>query len=193
MERDWASYYAKTGERPPRETLLFALSRFEAPGFAVDLGCGSGRDTIELLRRGWRALAIDAAPEAIFMLAARPDLPEAACLETQVARFEEAQWPAAEFVNASFSLPLCPPDRFPELWDKVIASLKPDGRFAGQLFGERDSFAGRPGITTLTRSAAEQLLAPLAVELFREEEEDGVTPRGTAKHWHIFHVVARKP
>ena len=25
-----------------------------------------------------------------------------------------------------------------------------------------------------------------------EEEDDSVTPRGTPKHWHIFHIVARK-
>jgi hypothetical protein len=25
-----------------------------------------------------------------------------------------------------------------------------------------------------------------------EEETDAVTPRGQTKHWHIFHVVARK-
>jgi tellurite methyltransferase len=48
-------------------------------------------------------------------------------------------------------------------------------------------------MTFFTRAEAEALLAPLAVELFREEEEGGVTPRGSAKHWHIFHIVARKP
>ena len=193
MERDWASYYAKTGERPPRETLLFALSRFAGPGFAVDLGCGNGRDAIELLRRGWRVLAIDAAPEAAEMLRARPDLPSGADLETRTALFEDTSWPPADLVNAGFSLPLCPPERFPALWHRIVASLKPGGRFSGQLFGDRDSFGNDPGVTVLARAAVERLLAPLAVELFREEEEDGVTPRGRAKHWHIFHIVARKP
>ncbi|MEJ1932020.1 class I SAM-dependent methyltransferase [Nostoc sp. NIES-2111] len=37
----------------------------DAPRFAVDLGCGDGRDTVELLRRGWRVLGIDGAQEAI--------------------------------------------------------------------------------------------------------------------------------
>ena len=30
------------------------------------------------------------------------------------------------------------------------------------------------------------------LSVIEEEEEDSVTPRGTAKHWHIFHVVAKK-
>ena len=195
-KHDWAAYYAKTGERPPRETLRFALGRFAAepaagPRLAVDLGCGSGRDTVELLRRGWPVLAIDAEPAALAMLRERPDLPAAARLETRLARFEEADWPAADLVNSSFALPLCPPGRFPALWARILASLKPGGRFAGQLFGERDGFAGDPGITTHSRAEAEALLAPLTVELFREEEEDGTTPRGRPKHWHIFHIVAR--
>jgi hypothetical protein len=34
------------------------------------------------------------------------------------------------------------------------------------------------------------MLGGLEVEMFEEEEADGVTPRGKPKHWHIFHVVA---
>jgi hypothetical protein len=31
----------------------------------------------------------------------------------------------------------------------------------------------------------------MTIELFEEEEVDATTPRGKAKHWHIFHIVAR--
>jgi hypothetical protein len=98
----------------------------------------------------------------------------------------------ADLVNASFSLPLCPPDRFPGLWCRIVASLKVGGRFAGQLYGDHDGWAGRPGMTHIDRAAAERLLADLELELFEEEEVDSVTPRGKPKHWHIFHVVARR-
>ncbi|BAT54920.1 Methyltransferase type 12 [Nostoc sp. NIES-3756] len=70
FERNWSAYYKAVEGRPPRETLLKALARLDtfptdAPRFAVDLGCGDGRDTVELLRRGWRVLGIDGAQEAI--------------------------------------------------------------------------------------------------------------------------------
>jgi SAM-dependent methyltransferase len=191
----WTAYYDATSGRPPRRTLIAALDAFPpaaAPRFAVDLGCGEGRDAIELLRRGWRVLAIDAAPLAIERLRARPDLPDGAPLETRCARFEETEWPTSDLVNASFALPICPPELFPALWRRVLGSLRPGGRFAGQLYGERDGWAGRPDMTILDRAAAERLLDGLAVELFLEEESDAVTPRGERKHWHIFHVVARK-
>jgi SAM-dependent methyltransferase len=145
-----------------------------------------------LLVRGWSVLAIDAEAEAIRRLNARPDLPPGARLETRVARFEAALWPACDLVNASFCLPLCAPDAFAALWQKITASLNPGGRFCGQLYGARDDWAGRPGLTCHDRASAARLLAGFDTELFEEEESDAVTPRGTAKHWHIFHIVAQR-
>ena len=191
---DWIAYYEATAQRSPRRTLLFALERFgrsAVPRHAVDLGSGDGRDAIELLRRGWSVLAVDAEAAALSRLAARPDLPPDARLATLCRRFEDAAWNTADLVNASFALPLCPPDQFPALWQRIRSSLKPGGRFAGQLYGERDGWAGRPGMTHLHRPEAEALLKGLAVELFEEEESDAVTPRGRPKHWHVFHIVAR--
>ena len=74
---EWEEYYESTGDRRHRDTLEKALVRFdkeEAVGHAVDLGCGNGRDTIELLRRGWSVLAIDAQASAIESLRNRPEL-----------------------------------------------------------------------------------------------------------------------
>ncbi len=41
-------------------------------------------------------------------------------------------------------------------------------------------------------SAIASLCDGFAIEMLEEEESDGVTPRGRPKHWHIFHIVARK-
>jgi hypothetical protein len=133
---------------------------------------------------------------ALARLHARADLPPNAALDACCSAFETADWPAVELVNSSFALPFCAPAAFPALWRKIDASIAPGGRFAGQLFGPRDSWARRgPGgsaVTILDESAARALFAGYAIERFEEEETDAVTPRGEAKHWHIFHVVARK-
>lgn len=193
-DSDWQEYYERTAGRPPRRTLLLALERFGAGKgrSAVDLGCGDGRDTVELLRRGWRVIAIDAEPAALERLKRRADLPPGAALETRCERFEDANWPAVDLVNASFSLPLAPPERFPALWTKIERSLKPGGRFSGQLFGERDGWCGEKAISFLSRAEVERLLQRFAVELLEEEESDAATPYGKPKHWHLFHIVARK-
>ncbi len=190
----WSDYWTAVAGRPPRPTLLAALERFGAfAGLAVDLGCGEGRDTIELLRRGWRVVAIDSEAEAIRRLRARPDLPVTARLETAAMRFEDAGWPEADLVNASFSLPFCPPDRFDGFWARLRESLRPGGRFCGQLFGERDEWAGNAGLTIHTRADVEKRLQGLEIERLDEEDADGKTAVGKAKHWHIFHIVARRP
>ncbi|HJV28890.1 MAG TPA: class I SAM-dependent methyltransferase [Gaiellaceae bacterium] len=190
---DWSAFYDAVAERPPHDTLLGALDRFEAPGFAVDLGCGDGRDTVELLRRGWRVLALDGQAEAIRRLRERVDEHAAERLESRVARFEEARWPEADLVNSSFALPFCPPAYFDDLWRRVRGSIRLNGRFSGQLFGERDEWSGTRDITFHTRNDVDALLEGLELERFDEVEEDGQTATGGAKHWHVFHIVARRP
>ena len=194
---DWRAFYDAVAQRPPHDTLLHALDLFAADGrtsrFAVDLGCGDGRDTVEILRRGWRVLAIDAEAEAITRLRSRSDLPNgaAARLTTEVARFEDAAWPSADLVNASFSLPFCPPAHFRGVWERVVASILPGGRFSGQLFGERDEWANEKDMTFHSRREVEELLRSLHVECLDELEEDGTTALGDPKRWHVFHIVAR--
>ena len=193
----WAEYYEKLRERPPRKTTLLALDRSgpEPRGrLAVDLGCGDGRDAIEMLRRGWRVIAVDGESVALERLQGRPDLPADARIDQVVARFEKVELPHdVGLINSSFALPLCDPADFRALWPRMVAALTPGGRFAGQLYGDRDSWVGRPGMTFFTRSEADRLLDGLEIEMFDEEEDDGLTPRGNTKHWHIFHIVARKP
>ncbi|HAA32575.1 MAG TPA: class I SAM-dependent methyltransferase [Cyanobacteria bacterium UBA8553] len=198
FDRNWSAYYSAVMGRPPRDTLLVALERFEAENsaadsrLAVDLGCGEGRDTVELLKRGWRVLGIDGQEEAIFRLLSRPDIiPER--LETQVSRFEDVILPdSVDLVNASFSLPFCPPEYFPGLWEKIVASLPSGGRFCGQLFGDRDSWAIYTSMNHHTRQQVEVLLQPFEIEMFEEEDHPGKTALGEDKHWHIFQIVARK-
>lgn len=188
--KDWTRYYDAVGDEP-RDTLLGALDGFPAPGLAVDLGCGSGRDTIELLRRGWSVVAIDSEAEGIRRLRAATG--DDGRLETRLGAFEDATLPSCDLVNASFSIPFCPPRRFDDLWVRIRAALRTRGRFCGQLFGDRDGWAPDPEITFLTREQIEKLLAAYDVERLDEVEEDSTTAVGDAKHWHLFHVVARKP
>jgi len=196
MSEDWASYYALLKDRPPRRTAVFAMRRFESPGLAVDLGCGGGRDTLPLLAAGWRLVAIDREASAIEALTEATPEDWRSRLDARQAPFEEAQWPPADLIVSSFALPLAPKPAFPALWGRIRGGLRPGGRFAGQLYGLRDSWArgGAPeGVVAFERRDCLALFAGMHIELFEEEEHDGVTPRGKAKHWHIFHVVARAP
>ncbi|OKH39100.1 SAM-dependent methyltransferase [[Phormidium ambiguum] IAM M-71] len=195
---NWSDYYQAVEGRPPRETLLKALAKFDAdpllatPRFAVDLGCGDGRDTVELLRRGWRVLGIDGEEEAIARLLSRPDI-DRQYLETRIDRFEVLSFPEnVDLINASFCLQFYPPADFPVFWQKIVAALRVGGRFCGHLIGDRDSWTAYPQMNCFTRQQVIDLLASLETEWLEEEEHPGKTALGVEKHWHLFHIVARK-
>ena len=184
--------------RPPRETLRFALNRFKLePGRkasrrAVDLGCGDGRDTMEILQRGWQAIAIDGSPDAIERLVRRPGI-NPTNLTTQIQTFESLVLPAnIDLLNAGFCLQFYPQVRFPKLWEKLVGCLRAGGRFSGQLFGDRDSWAQYSSMNFHTRHEVEELLAGFVLEFFKEEEHSDRAILGEEKHWHTFEIVARK-
>jgi membrane dipeptidase len=187
--RPWSQYFRLAGF-DARPTLIDAADRFPVPGLAVDLGAGTGRDTLELLRRGWKVIAIDSQEEAIDRIVELAG-DDAGRLEGRVGRFEEAEWPACQLLNASFALPFTPPAAFTALWQQIVDSIVPGGRFSGQFFGDRDEWA-RTGLVVKTRAEVEELLRPFEVERFEEFEQEGQTVIGKSKQWHLFHVVARK-
>jgi SAM-dependent methyltransferase len=188
----WSDYYAANDGREPRRALLDVLANEGRPGRAVDLGCGSGIDTLAMLRRGWHVLAIDAEREAIDRLGARlpPDL--TGLLETRVSRMEDAELPASDLIHASYSLFFCDPARFPDVWRRITVSLAGGGRFVGELLGDRDTWAPEDDISAFTEAEARALFDGWSIERFDEEDEDGEACSGP-KHWHVFHVVARMP
>jgi membrane dipeptidase len=187
--KPWSRYFRRAGF-DARPTLLEAAGRFPEPGLAVDLGAGTGRDTLELLRRGWRVIAVDREAEAIERLVELAGA-DSARLETRLGRFEDAEWPRCNLLNASYALPFTARDEFPGLWQRIVDSIVAGGRFSGQFFGPNDDWA-RTGVRVQSRAEVERLLEAFEVERLEEFDEDGTTTVGKSKHWHLFHVVARK-
>lgn len=194
--RDWPGYFVAVAGKPPRETLIAALDSFQregfAPGLAVDLGAGEGRDTLELLKRGWRVVATDGHPEAFDHLWPRVPPEVTDHLTTEEADFGDMMIPHCDLVNASFALPFCPPNDFPGLWKRIVEAIRPGGRFAGQFFGDRDSWASMPDRTHHTQADVLELLKGFQVEMLNLEEKDDKPDVRNPKHWQVFHVVARK-
>lgn len=97
---------------------------------------------------------------------------------------------SVDLVNASFSLPFCSPEYFGDFWEQIVLSLGNGGRFCGQFFGDRDSWASRTSMNHHTREQVEELLLPFKIEFFEEEYFWGKTALDEEKYWHIFHIVA---
>jgi SAM-dependent methyltransferase len=193
---DWPGYFAAVLGKGARDTLVAALDSFAQEGFtgglAVDIAAGEGRDTLELLTRGWRVVATDGHPDAFSHL--WPRVPEALRpnLTTIQEDFAEMQVCSCDLVNASFALPFCLPQHLPGLWSRIVSAIRPGGRFAGQFFGDRDTWASLPDRTHHSRDEVVRLLEGFDIEMMRVEERDDAPEVRNPKHWHMFHVVAKK-
>jgi tellurite methyltransferase len=198
ITRKWLGYYRWTAGRPPRELLLRALdhvaweTKTRRRGTVIDLGCGAGNDTLELLRRGWYVLSIDQQPSALKFLERRTPNRWRSRLTLLAAPMEGLILPRSDLIYASFSLPFCAPDRFGALWKSIRGGLVPGGHFAGQFFGDRDEWSGRRPFSFHSARQARALTKGYRVELFREIEEEGRSFEGP-KHWHYFEVILEKP
>lgn len=194
---DWPGFYRWTARRPPRDLLLRTLDHLNwevtsrRRRTAVDLGFGAGNDTLQLLRHHWKVLAIDGEPAAMDFLSKRVPRSQRSSLTMRTAPMEGLSLPKVDLVYASYSIPFCNPAEFPRLWSTIRKALVPGGHFAGQVFGDRDEWAGRRPMTFHTLRQARALTKGYRTEMFRETEEEGRSYEGP-KHWHLFDLILEK-
>jgi tellurite methyltransferase len=196
-QHKWDEYYEAVSGRPPRELFRQAIIRFgqadQPSQLAIDLGCGAGTETVALVSQGWRVLAIDQQPEAIAQVMARVAPEHQSRLATQILSFEHVELAGSDFIWAGLSLPFCSPEHFPRLWEKIVASLRAGGRFAGDFFGIRHAWANQKEMTFHTVKQIKALCQPLHIEYFITEEGEKLTAHDGLQHWHAYSVIARKP
>jgi len=193
---DWPAYYAHSLGREPRP--LFAkgvkLARDAGlePGQAVEIGFGDGTETLALLADGWRVLAVDPTPEAREVLQGRVPAGDVDRLEIRAQPAQAVELPPFDLLYAGYALSFLDGAAFTEFWADVRASVRPGGFLIVNVFGERDTWAGRPDMTFIDRAAAQRMVDGLEVLALDEEDADGSSFVGD-KHWHVFDIVARRP
>jgi SAM-dependent methyltransferase len=199
----WARYYEVTVERPAWQTVVRAIELFRAEDeartgaparerFAVDLGCGAGRDARELLRAGWRLLAVDREQAALNTLERVAEPATRARLRTLRADLVDVEIPSCDLVNASLSLPFLAPRSFDATWQRVLAALRPGSRLSAMLFGDHDESASDPTLTCLPPDEIRARLPGFEIEHWLVKEEDTTTALGEPHHFHLIEVVARR-
>ena len=187
---DWGRFYGATKDSPPWPLLVRAAALAPRNSRALDLGAGAGRDTRYLLEQGFEVTAVDAQPESVALLAALPQ----DRLRVVRSSFEDFAFATYDLISAQFALPFTPRGRFAEVFARLKAALAPSGVFAGQFFGVHDEWnTPDRDMTFFTREEAEALLIDLEVIELTEEDADGQTATGSTKHWHVFHILARRP
>ena len=189
-EERWRRFIAATTGQPAWPELVRAASMFERPSDALDVGAGAGRDTIHLLSRGWRVTAVDSSPSALDALR-RISSDHLTVVASTAQEFVPATY---DLVNAQYSLPFLGPSLLDVTVSRLRDAIRPGGIMCAIFFGLHDEW-NQPGnqLAFNSRSDVEGFFTGWDVIELEEAEEDGKTADGSAKHWHVFHVTARRP
>ncbi|WP_308467567.1 class I SAM-dependent methyltransferase [Rathayibacter soli] len=194
---NWSSFLASGTGRPVRPLLTEALAARSdrTPGTAIDLGAGDGTESRFLAVNGWTVYAYDGAigtEERVPAGLNTSPTDASARLHTTRLDFEAiTTLPSSDLMYAGRSLPFCAEAAFPELWNVILASIKPDGWFVGDFFGPNDSWVGRSTMNFQGRSDITELLAGFTIDKLAEAEGPASTPFGD-KHLHILSVIAHR-
>lgn len=190
----WNAFYERTAKRGPSPLLSRAIDqvKHQLPREAIDLGCGAGNETWQLIQAGWQVLAIDKEPEAIARTISRSSVDDAGMLDAQVADFETlCELPATTLIHAGLALPFCHPSRFDHLWRLMRTALIPGGVFVGHFFGLRHSWTNQEQMSFHSKEDVQRLCDGLEMLLLRESESPMVVASESV-NWHRIDVIVRK-
>lgn len=158
LREQLAYYRARAGDYldqhldlPGGGELTAALDAFQPTGRVLELACGPGVWTPQLLRHAAHVTAVDASPEMLAIAAAR--------IGTERVRFVQADlftWrPDRRYdtIFFGFWLSHVPAGRFESFWSLVADCLKPGGRvfFADDAYRTPDELVAGPSSPIIRR------------------------------------------
>ena len=158
-----AAYYNALGEDilhqgldlPGGQELEEALEAFRPTGRVLELACGPGVWTGQLLRHATEITAVDASPEMLAAAAARAGSDRVRFVRADL--FDWVPDRRYDVVFFGFWLSHVPPERFDAFWSLVDAGLAEDGRvfFADDAYRTPDELVHGPSSSTIRRRLAD--------------------------------------
>lgn len=170
-----------TGETPPEVKAQIEEGKL-SPGRALDLGCGTGTNTIYLVQHGWEAVGVDIAFLAILQAHWK------AWRASVDVRFHRASVTHMPFLEEPFDLALdigclhsLPSEKRAPYAAEVTRLVRSEGLYMIYAFTPRP---GRPGV-------APEEVRRLFTPAFRiERQEGGEDPTGPSSAWYWLRKIA---
>lgn len=185
--KDWTNYQIKTCGDEVCSLLIEFLDNHKIDN-AIDLGCGSGNETVYMIKNDIKVLAIDRQLNQDFILN-RLSKDEKQLVSFKECCFENIELPKTQLLTAFFSLPFCNPQKFDGLWDKIHNSIENDGYFVGQLFGDRDAWNIVDSINTFSIDKVKDYLKKFKIIKLEEVE---YVRESDNKKWHYYDIIVQK-
>ena len=158
--------------------------------YALDLGAGALNDSIFLLSEHFeKVIAVDKNSIANGVANTLPRKH----FKYVISSFEDFLFQPNTFnlISAQYAIPFINPSDFNRVFNDIKKSIKIDGVFTGQFFGDKDEWRENAKMTFHTKKQVDILLHDLEILEFEEEEVDKFTAMGVMKHWHIFHFIVK--
>lgn len=130
---DIKEYYKNTENALPHPSVEKIVDMGIEPKTAIDLGCGAGRDTLFLIKNGWKVLAIDKENTKDIILN-KLSIEEMNRFNFERQDFEKIKLENTNLLVANFSIPFCSKNYFTEFWNKIVSSIKENRLFCWQFF-----------------------------------------------------------
>ena len=119
-------YYENTKLAIPHENTQKFIEISNKTGNAIDLGCGTGRDTLFLIQNNWNVLAIDR-EDVEDIIKSKLDKEQIKKFRFMCQNFENLELEKNDLIIANFAIPFCSKNYFNEFWNKIIDSIS-EGR-----------------------------------------------------------------
>ena len=185
--KDWTNYQNETYGDDVCKLLIEFLDNYKVDN-AIDLGCGSGNETVYMIKNGIKVLAIDRQLNQDFILNRLSDN-EKKMISFKESSFEDVELPKTKLLTSFFSIPFCNPNNFDELWTKIYNSIEDNGYFVGQLFGDRDAWNVVESINTFSINKVKEYLKNYNIIKLEEIE---YVRESDNKKWHFYDIIAQK-
>lgn len=185
--KDWTNYQNETYGDDVCKLLIEFLDNYKIEN-AIDLGCGSGNETVYMIKNGIKVLAIDRQLNQDFILNRLSDN-EKKMISFKESSFEDVELSKTKLLTAFFSIPFCNPNNFYELWTKIYNSIEDNGYFVGQLFGDRDAWNVVESINTFSIDKVKEYLKNYNIIKLEENE---YVRESDNKKWHFYDIIAQK-
>lgn len=185
--KDWTNYQNETYGDNVCKLLIEFLDNYKIDN-AIDLGYGSGNETVYMIKNGIKVLAIDRQLNQDFILNRLSDN-EKKMISFKESSFEDVELPKTKLLTAFFSIPFCNPNNFDELWTKIYNSIEDNGYFVGQLFGDRDAWNVVESINTFSIDKVKEYLKNYNIIKLEEIE---YVRESDNKKWHFYDIIAQK-
>ena len=129
-------YYEELMREPPSESLLKAFQFARPSGYALDFGCGPGRDTKAILERSYDVDALDGNPEVSAYLRRLPHQEHLRIIISSSDQFTYSRNHYA-LINAQRVLSLLKPAQFNYAFPRLKDALADSGILVADIWGDR--------------------------------------------------------